>query len=69
MIIGVLLSGIFTGLAVTIGALSFGFPLWLAVALYPIVGTFGAVAFIGLMMSREKGTQHQRTAGFATEYR
>lgn len=68
MVIGVVFSGIFTGLAMTIGALALGLPLWLAILLYPVVGTFGAIGFIGLALGREKTGTSKVSPSFATEY-
>lgn len=56
MVIGVLFFGIVTGLAATIMALLSSLPIWLAILLYPAVGTCGAVTFIGLFLLREKIT-------------
>jgi uncharacterized oligopeptide transporter (OPT) family protein len=46
MVIGIVLSGIVTGLVGAITALISGFSIWAAIALYPVVGTLGAMAFI-----------------------
>ncbi|WP_211215441.1 hypothetical protein [Pseudorhodobacter ferrugineus] len=56
---GIMFSGIFTGLVVSIGALSFGLPLWVAVMLYPILGTMGAIGFIGFVLSRKPQHEHE----------
>lgn len=68
MVIGVMFSGIVTGLAATIGALVLGFPLWLAVGLYPVVGTLGALGYIGLAFSRWKTGRHDVSPRFAAGY-
>lgn len=67
MVMGVLFSGIFTGLVAAVGALTFGFPIWLAVVLYPIIGTFGAVGFISLALRRAKESRRDAAQEFATE--
>lgn len=68
MVIGVLLSGIVSGLAMTLGALMMGLPLWLAVLLYPVVGAFGAVAFIGFVFTVGKMGVTDVSPTFAAEY-
>lgn len=69
MVMGVLFSGIFTGLAVSLGALSFGLPIWIAVLLYPVLGTAGAIGFIGFALNREKTVQHKASQALVAEYR
>jgi predicted branched-subunit amino acid permease len=69
MVIGILFSGILTGLLATIAALSFGMPLWVAIIVYPIVGTAGAVGFIGMTLAREKSDEAEVSTKFATDYR
>jgi hypothetical protein len=69
MVIGVLFSGIFSGLLAAVGALFMGLPIWSAVLLYPFVGVFGAVAFIGLTLLREKPAHSGVTAEYAVDYR
>lgn len=69
MVIGVLSSGIFTGLFATIATLSFGLPLWVAILLYPIVGTAGAVAFISMTVTRGKRRISKLSPEFVAEYR
>ena len=54
MVIGVLFFGIATGLVATIAALFTSLPIWLAILLYPVVGTCGAAGFIGFLLLREK---------------
>lgn len=67
MVMGIMFSGIFTGLVVSIGALTFGFPLWVAVLLYPVLGTFGAIGFIGFALNRAKEPEQLAPAVFAAE--
>lgn len=46
MVIGIVLSGIVSGLFGVITALISGLSIWTALALYPVVGLLGAMAFI-----------------------
>jgi len=69
MVIGVMVSGILAGLVATIGSFSIGFPLWVALILYPVMGTLGAVAFIAFALSREKAKQGQELPRFSPEFR
>lgn len=62
MAIGVVISGIITGLFAVIGALTAGLPIWAAALLYPLMGTLGAVAFI-TVMSRTKILRLPRVIG------
>ncbi len=62
-------SGILAGLIATIGSFSLGFPLWLALVMYPVMGTLGAVAFIAVALSREKVKSRQVSAKLSPEYR
>lgn len=66
MVIGILLSGIMAGLIATIGALTLGFPIWAAILLYPLVGTFGAMGFVGLAMTRPRLRKTPAKAELAT---
>lgn len=47
MAIGVVLTGIVAGIFAVIGALTVGWPVWVAAVLYPAVGTIGALGFVG----------------------
>ncbi|MGB3280818.1 MAG: hypothetical protein WBA92_16650 [Pseudorhodobacter sp.] len=67
MIIGVILSGFLAGFAALVGALSFGFPLWAAVMLYPIAGTAGAVCFISLIYGRHEASEAEGSHELVTE--
>jgi hypothetical protein len=69
MVIGVLLSGIVFGLLGTVGTLVMGAPLWLAVVLYPMVGTFGALGFVGLAFLRMQSAGSDKLGDFAVDYR
>ncbi|MGO4908379.1 hypothetical protein ACEN2J_08615 [Pseudorhodobacter sp. W20_MBD10_FR17] len=54
MVIGVLLSGIVFGVFATLASLLMGAPLWAAILLYPVVGVFGAAAFITMAVLRSR---------------
>lgn len=69
MVIGVLLSGVIFGLFATLGTLVLGAPLWLAIVLYPLVGTFGAVGFIGMAFLRSQPSERDEVGDFAVDYR
>lgn len=69
MVIGVLLSGFLSGLFGTILALTAGFPLWVAILLYPMLGTLGAVGFITFAMTRSTDRVRADMPEFATEMR
>lgn len=69
MVIGVILSGILAGVLGTVGALTMGLPLWIAILLYPIVGTIGAISFISVSIRRDEEESGQQSNRFATEIR
>ncbi len=69
MVIGVLLSGVVFGLLATLGSLVMGAPLWLAIVLYPMVGTFGALGFIGMAFLRTQSAGSDELGDFAVDYR
>ncbi|QCO56116.1 hypothetical protein EOK75_10470 [Pseudorhodobacter turbinis] len=54
MIIGILFAGILLALGTMIAALVAGFPIWLALMLYPVVGTIGAMGFVALALLLKK---------------
>ena len=66
MVIGILFSGILAGLLATIGAITFGLPIWAAVLLYPAAGVCGAMGFVGLAMMRPVFRENPTTVEFAT---
>ena len=66
MVIGILFSGILAGLFATVGALSFGLPIWAAILLYPLAGTVGAMGFVALAMSRPIFLNSASSTEFAT---
>lgn len=68
MVIGIMLSGLFVGLAVTIGSLLVGFPLWLALLLYPVAGALGSMGFVGIAFGRSNVRQHGVSSGLAADF-
>jgi hypothetical protein len=64
MVIGVLLSGIVFGVFATLASLLMGAPLWVAILLYPMVGAFGAGAFIAAAMLRSRVQNYGMSAAW-----
>lgn len=56
MVIGVMLSGILSGLVAMVSALMSGFPMWLALLLYPLGGLVG-VGVLLLMVVKSETTE------------
>lgn len=50
MVIGILLSGVLTAVIGTILALFAGFPIWMAVLIYPVIGAIGSIGFAALAL-------------------
>lgn len=69
MVIGVILSGILAGAFGTLGALTMGLPLWIAILLYPIVGTIGSISFISVSIRRDEEESVQQSNRFVAEIR
>jgi hypothetical protein len=68
MVIGVLLSGIIFGLFAALGTLMMGAPLWLAIILYPLIGSLGSMGFIGLAFLRSQPSGRGAVGEFAVDY-
>lgn len=69
MVIGLLLTGIVTGLAASTVGLFFGSPLWLAILLYPVAGTCGVMGFVGFALTRKEIGEDTASTIFASEFR
>lgn len=69
MIIGVLFSGIIAGVLGTVGALALGLPLWIAIMLYPIIGTLGSIGFISVSLPRDTSAPAEASVEFAATLR
>ncbi|WP_050527536.1 hypothetical protein [Pseudorhodobacter aquimaris] len=55
MVIGILFSGVLLAFGGMAGALFAGFPIWLALLMYPLAGTLGAMGFMALALLCKKG--------------
>lgn len=52
MVIGIVFAGILAGLLASLGTLTAGMSIWVALLLYPFAGTLGALAMIAWLSNR-----------------
>ncbi|MDN5787428.1 hypothetical protein [Pseudorhodobacter sp.] len=67
MVVGVMFSGFVAGLLGVVASLTAGAPIWIAVLLYPLLGTVGAIGFVAIALARQSTKQAPELLEFATE--